>query len=434
MTVAKEREMLKALVKESYLASNSDERRAQALTKLNKLYPKYFKNIKEGDLKGILEAEKKVNRVLENKVKLKKALTDAEIISNNIQLERIVIEQKRLTGNLDLIKDFEKIDRLKEEQKQVRELVGIYAALDLETGKAGKDDKGSSKKKARVEVGFSIKTIQEQTEEADKFVKELAKRLGVKFGKEAIVIDPNIKLELSDELKQKIKEYNAKITAEIVLNSQLDDAEAFLGTSKKVLSGMTDFMNAQFDREMTIESNKTSALNQELNNRLLNENLSKDERAKIQNQIAVNDEKLRLKQEKIERKKFNMNKVANIANALMDTSAAAIGVMKDAKGGFLARLSQALPTIAFGLAQVAAISRQKFQSSSAKTPLNVGGASGNGGGNSKPSFNIVGRSRDNLLLNAIQSQFDQPLRAYVVARDVTNQQQLDGVITSASSI
>ena len=108
--------------------------------------------------------------------------------------------------------------------------------------------------------------------------------------------------------------------------------------------------------------------------------------------------------------------------------------MKDAKGGFLARLSQALPTIAFGLAQVAAISRQKFQSSSAKTPLNVGGASGNGSGNSEPSFNIVGRSRDNLLLNAIQSQFDQPLRAYVVARDVTNQQQLDGVITSASSI
>ena len=63
----------------------------------------------------------------------------------------------------------------------------------------------------------------------------------------------------------------------------------------------------------------------------------------------------------------------------------------------------------------------------------VGGGGGAGGGRAEPSFNIVGRSNDNLLLSAIQSQFDQPLRAYVVARDVTNQQQLDGVISTAAS-
>ena len=51
----------------------------------------------------------------------------------------------------------------------------------------------------------------------------------------------------------------------------------------------------------------------------------------------------------------------------------------------------------------------------------------------EPSFNIVGRSNENVLMSAIQSQFDQPLRAYVVARDVTNQQQLDGVISGAAS-
>ena len=45
-------------------------------------------------------------------------------------------------------------------------------------------------------------------------------------------------------------------------------------------------------------------------------------------------------------------------------------------------------------------------------------------------FPLVGRSNENLLINAIQAQFDKPLKAYVVSRDVTNQQQLDGMIVS----
>jgi hypothetical protein len=219
-----------------------------------------------------------------------------------------------------------------------------------------------------------------------------------------------------------------------MLDSKLEDAKEFIDKSKAVLGAMTDFVNSEFERELTIEQNKTNALNTELNNRLNNENLSKDQRASIQNQIAQNDEKLRVKQDAIEKKKFKMNKAARIANALMDTASAAIGVMADSKGGFLARLTNAIPTIAFGLAQVAAISRQKFQSSASKTPISTTAGGGSGGSSrAEPSFNIVGRSQDNILLDAIQSQFDKPLKAYVVARDITNQQQLDGVISTSAS-
>ena len=90
--------------------------------------------------------------------------------------------------------------------------------------------------------------------------------------------------------------------------------------------------------------------------------------------------------------------------------------------------------IGAGMAQVAIIARQKFQPDSANTPINTGAGGGGGSSRAEPSFNIVGRSKDNILLSAIQSQFDQPLRAYVVARDVTNQQQLDGIISNTSSI
>ena len=219
----------------------------------------------------------------------------------------------------------------------------------------------------------------------------------------------------------------------LMLDSKLDDFKDFADKSSEILGAITDFANAEFERELTIEQNKTNALNTELNNRLNNENLSKEQRASIQNQIAQNDEKLRVKQEAIEKKKFKMNKAANIAKALIDTASAAAGVMADSKGDFFARLAQAIPTIAFGLAQVATIARQKFQSSASKTPISTTSGGGAGSARAEPSFNIVGRSNDNILLSAIQSQFDQPLRAYVVARDVTNQQQLDGVISTAAS-
>lgn len=216
------------------------------------------------------------------------------------------------------------------------------------------------------------------------------------------------------------------------LTFRLENFAEYADTAKQAISSMTDFINGEYDRELIIEQNKTNSLNTELNNRLLNENLSKEQRRKIQNEIAQNDEKLRVRQEIIERKRFKMNKAANIANALMDTASAAAGVMAQAKGGFFARLAQAIPTIAFGLAQVATIARQKFQSSASKTPISTtggGGSSGGGSERAEPSFNIVGRSDDNLLINAIQATFDKPLKAYVVARDVTNQQQLDGIIT-----
>ena len=215
--------------------------------------------------------------------------------------------------------------------------------------------------------------------------------------------------------------------------TDIEDFGFYIEKFKQLASSLGDFIQAESERELTIEQNKTSALNQELNDRLLNENLSKDQRAAIQNQIAQNDEKLRLKQNKIKKKAFDTQKAFNISVAIADTIAAGIGAAKATYGGPTAKIAAMVATIGAGMAQVAVISRQKFQPESANTPINTG-AGGVGGGGSQPSFNIVGRSRDNLLLNAIQSQFDQPLRAYVVARDVTNQQQLDGVITSASSI
>jgi hypothetical protein len=240
----------------------------------------------------------------------------------------------------------------------------------------------------------------------------------------------------------------AKLSGKLVITPTFVEPEEefyekidrFIERYQTIMSGLTDFVDGEFERQLTIEQNKTNILNEELNNRLLNESLSADQRKSIQNEIAQNDERLRVRQEAIKKKAFNAQKAFNISAALIETYAAASSAYKNTlanpinkllpDAGLLRAKINAGVATAGGLLQVAAIARQKYQSSSAATPINVGGGGGASGASerSEPSFNIVGRSGENLLINAIQAQFGKPLKAYVVSRDVTTQQQLDGMI------
>lgn len=205
---------------------------------------------------------------------------------------------------------------------------------------------------------------------------------------------------------------------------------------KELLGSVGDFIDGEYDRQMTMEQNKTNALNTELNNRLLNENLSKEERQRIQNEIGQNDEKLRVRQEAIARKKFNTEKAFNMATAITNTVVAGIGAAAGTYGGAVARIAAMTATIGAGLAQVAVIARTKFQSSSANTPINTGGGAGGAGGvgDREFNFNLVGNTQENQLLETLQGQFDRPLQAFVVSKDITTQQELDANIQGQARI
>ena len=209
----------------------------------------------------------------------------------------------------------------------------------------------------------------------------------------------------------------------------------------KILSaGITSFLDGEYQRQLTIEQNKTNGMNNELRERLNNENLSKSERKRIQLEIARNDEALRKKQEVIAKKRFKMQKAINIANALVDTyknGVTAYGsqlIIGDPTSPVRAQIAQGV-ALAAGLANVAMIARQKFQSTAGGAPsAGALGGSGSGGGNDRSfNFNLAGASQENQLAQTLQGRFDQPLQAYVVSRDITNQQQLDEEITSSAS-
>jgi hypothetical protein len=76
-----------------------------------------LKNLKIDDIKGIFDAEKEVNRVLENKFKLQDALNKLEIVSNDIQLERIRLDKLQSQGKRPSLDRF---DALTKEQEQIK--------------------------------------------------------------------------------------------------------------------------------------------------------------------------------------------------------------------------------------------------------------------------------------------------------------------------
>ena len=244
-----------------------------------------------------------------------------------------------------------------------------------------------------------------------------------------------------DRLIEKAEE--ATKALRLGLGGDSDDEEKFsleegLQQYMKVQSAMTDFLSGEYDRQLTIEQNKTNALNNELNQRLLNEDLSKDERERIQLQIGQNDEKLRKKQEAIEKKRFKLNKAANIATASINTYLAASQILSDPsfKGRPVARFVAMAATITTGLLNVAKIARQKFQSSAGSGGSIGAAAGGNGSGDNTRefNFNLAGSTQSNQLTQSIAGQLSQPIQAYVVSSEITSQQQLDLNIANTETI
>ena len=122
-------------------------------------------------------------------------------------------------------------------------------------------------------------------------------------------------------------------------------------------------------------------------------------------------------------------KAVAITQAVMDTYAGANKAL--AQGGLFGAIGAA-GIIATGIANVKKIT-------STKEPNTPSFASGGGGSVAAPQiqtpdFNIIGQSGTNQLAEAIGSQTQQPVKAYVVSNDVSTAQELDRNIIESASI
>jgi len=142
--------------------------------------------------------------------------------------------------------------------------------------------------------------------------------------------------------------------------------------------------------------------------------------------------------EESQKKAFRINKAVGIAQALIQT-------YQSAQGAYLSQLSIPTPdapvraqiaagvATAVGLANVAAISAQKFEYSGTTAPSPSGGLGGGIGGTEPqpPAFNVVGQSGFNQIAGALGQQ--PPIQAFVVSQDVTTAQQLDNAIIQTAT-
>jgi hypothetical protein len=102
-------------------------------------------------------------------------------------------------------------------------------------------------------------------------------------------------------------------------------------------------------------------------------------------------------------------------------------------GPFLAPINAGI-AIAAGIKNVKSILAVKTPGGGGSAPSMSGSGGGSASAAAAPAFNVVGASPTNQLAQTIGNQQQQPIKAFVVANDVTTQQSLDRNIVSSASI
>ena len=145
--------------------------------------------------------------------------------------------------------------------------------------------------------------------------------------------------------------------------------------------------------------------------------------------------------EREQKKAFDIQKGVSISQGLISTYESAVQSYKSLAGvpvvGPALGFAAAAAAVSAGLLNVNQIRKQKFESTSGGTSaspsVSTGGVAGGTSAPSQPpSFNVVGQSGFNQIAGALSQQ--GPVRAFVVASEVTTQQQLDNAIVSTATL
>lgn len=125
----------------------------------------------------------------------------------------------------------------------------------------------------------------------------------------------------------------------------------------------------------------------------------------------------------------SIGKAVAVAMATMNTYEAVTAAL-GAKPYGPWNIAQAAAVGAMGFVQVRNILKTEVPSPKG----GAGTASATAPSIQPPDFNIVGQSASNQLAAAVQGQFNQPVKAYVVSKDVSTAQEMDRNIVSTASL
>jgi len=429
------------------------EKRINALIKYTKLEEKVYKDgsdkrnriFKMADLDFEKETQKSRERLL-------KSLIDDEKVQTRLKFsgikERARLKQKefeddqkrRLDDYLKSIKDDENYLQKKKdaEKKYDEEIKASKKSLSVYIVQLNQEE-ATAITNIGIKESQEIQKINRQKLDAEAAYLDEKNRMNGKYS--FFQTERNIETLTTDvAAQQAIVDSHAVGTIEreqaelrlFELKKQLNAEEQALAEQKfayfnQQYTSITDALSQTF---AVSAKNETIALEESYGRRIAAAEGDADAQERLQKELAE-------KKDKIARKQFKVDQAMKIGRALMDTYQSAwlaFGsqlVVGDPTSPVRARVAQAV-ALAAGLANVANIARQKYQSS-----IGAGGSSGGGGGGGTtiqaPDFNVVGASQTSQLAQAVTTQQQKPVKAFVVGKDISTQQELDRNITNTAS-
>lgn len=351
--------------------------------------------------KQALEEAKRLDRLAQEQVFLqnmyKGQVEDAQIAYNNIlKEERDYYKQRRKNA-----------EEFRKEQQELE-----FGIIDEEIELLAELDKIRQENKDRFKT--------EQEKELDEVELKYDKLKAMAYGNAEALEEIEIARlnEKNDiELKYETEAYNNKKALEDQAEQDRIERDA---KKREDTQALNDFITNSALQTLDVvnqfaqlRADKFESLNQQI---LDNEELTDKQKEKM---LAENNRKAK--------RAFEIQKAANIAQALISTYQGANAIFASAAANPATVLFPAQPFIAAGLAvagglaNVANISRQKFEGASIGGGGDTGAPDLSGGGATAPSFNVVGDSSVNQLAQLQQ----QPTMAYVVSGEVTSAQALD---------
>ena len=362
----------------------------EADLRINEIQTEYLTLIEEAE-----SAQNKENLSLAERERLARAANDLRVESLEKQKAQLQIQAQALRQQYE-ISGLEE-DRIAYEEK-LNDVKQVQADIDSNN----------------IQLNEELRDIDVERYEAGIAARERAIELA-ELENEAAVI-----AERSEEKKIQIQKDNlAEIKA--LRLADLDEQMAVLDTESELYKELADqkkVIEQEYQNEVRELDNETFELRKEKEEEL------RDAKFEIASAglEALSDiaEAFAGEDEERAKKAFNIQKRLSQGQALVATYQAIIGALK-AEGAdgllpFSVRAANAAIAGATGLAQVASIQRTQYGGGAATIDSPTAPSR-------TPQFNIVGTGGLNQLAQSVSQE--RPLRAYVVAGDVTTQQELD---------
>jgi hypothetical protein len=403
-------------------------------------------------------------------------------------IEKVQKAAERLTKRVkEAVKEGEKLNKLEKEAAKAdveRQKIQLQAQTLAEKQRQARDDEFASiedRIKANEELGKILE--QQYTDEAAQIQKKVAfaqaqynlnKTTGNYVALQQALLEETDLLERLEGQRSEQKMNYISLLRE-QRDIERSNTDAYLEQLEKQLSADAELidservrLNSQLENIDILKTARLAAIEDELANtkegtaryaELLNERkaieqdaaietakIKKDLNQKdIEDRKMVNDAYMNLAQQSIsaltslselfaggnearQRKAFQLNKALQIADATMATYTAVVGAL-GAKGAdgllpFPVRVANAVAAGVIGAANVAKIAATKFDGAEGPTP-DTSYSPTSAGASTTPQFNVVGRGGVNQLAESVNGMNARPVRAYVVAGEVTSQQNLN---------